>query len=691
VVGSGPSTPPEIEVLVVTFAIRSCSRRGGPRFAFTLVELLVAISITLLIMATVVQVFTSVSDSVQKRRSMVEVSNQLRHVRNQLQSDLNGATCPAIPWTRPESNHGYFEVIEGPYSDFNPSLLTDFRGTPGDPANPEINHATSTIPTSNLDYSGDTSKAGWVTDGRGLGDHDDVLAFTSRNESSPFLGRAPVVFDSNGNLRAFGEWDTQTIESPVAEIIWYCVESPSSDNVARGYFGEPGYRTVYRRVLLVAPWLNYNFPLAGTTKSRPGVLRILPSGVSLQRVELALASLIAFQERYDISARIEWDPTLDNGDGRWTIVANTLADLTKRENRYEHHGIVGSGATVARQFPFAMVSGGGAASPTNPTFVVDPEYGVSNAGGATVRVHSTGDNGVYNYQVTNPGSANIVRPLVVLPGGATARAILNEQGEVVHVTTGLAPLGVISGAQSRVGDDVMLSQAMAFDIQVFDPKAPIYAIYGNGRAMVAGDVQGQGLVRAASVDATPVAPGDAGWSIGVTGRGTPINTGAYVDLGYVFRHQRFVGSAFSLPGGANDPVNRSLFAFRMNPKSQLIDPARSLDFEATVFRTYDTWSFHYETNGIDEDRVFDDPNSPALIDEGTNGFDDYSWYDLNGDRVFQLGTEYVKMFGVDDMGERETSPPYPVPLRGVQVKLRVYESDSRQMREVTVRQNFVSQ
>ena len=81
---------------------------------------------------------------------------------------------------------------------------------------------------------------------------------------------------------------------------------------------------------------------------------------------------------------------------------------------------------------------------------------------------------------------------------------------------------------------------------------------------------------------------------------------------------------------------------------------------------YDTWSFHYEHDGVNQDSSED-----TLIDEGTNGFDD------NGDGV------------VDDPGELETSPPYPVPLRGIQVKIRVFEPDSRQVREVTIVQDFL--
>jgi type II secretory pathway pseudopilin PulG len=686
--------------LTMNLHYRTHSRDSWP--GFTLVELLVAISITLLIMATVVQVFTSVSDSVQKRRSMVEVSNQLRHVRNQLQSDLKGATCPTIPWTRPESNVGYFEVIEGPYSDFNPSLLTDGLGTHTDSAVPEIDHTTSTIPTSNVDHAIDTNM-GWVTDGRGLGDHDDILAFTTRNESSPFRGRAPSFnTETDGTPRAYSEWDVQSIESPVAEVVWYAVEAPIDDPrypdvETRAHFGEPGYRTIYRRVLLVAPWLDYAYrDYAGVQRSRPGVLRILDPRVSFDDVHLALAALITFQERYDISARIEWDPTLMEGNGSWTIVANTLADLTKRENRYEHHGIHSlMGSDVQRRYPFPMASGGGRDVPLNPTFVADPEFGVLAGGAPDVVTHSI-DDGVSSFEVRSPGSGTIVRPLVMLNGQAIARAILNERGRLVHVTTGLAPLGKIGVKESRRGDDVMLTQALAFDVQVFDPHAPLYALGANGRPLVASDLQGRNRQQVAAIDATLVGPGDEGWAIAAARDGLPVNTGAYVDLGYVFRHYRNQGAVFPLPSNREHPLNKSSFAGKMNAiRSRLPEHYNSLELglESTLYRTWCTWSHHYETNGINEDHDYDpdrlvDGQPVPLIDEGTNGVDDYGLYDLDGDGDY---TDRLKLFGPDDMGERETAPPYAAPLRGVQVSLRVYEPDSRQMREVTVRQNFVSE
>ena len=41
-----------------------------------------------------------------------------------------------------------------------------------------------------------------------------------------------------------------------------------------------------------------------------------------------------------------------------------------------------------------------------------------------------------------------------------------------------------------------------------------------------------------------------------------------------------------------------------------------------------------------------------------------------------------------DAGERETYPPYNTPLRGIEVRIRVYEPYSRSIREVTVTRGF---
>ena len=56
----------------------------------------------------------------------------------------------------------------------------------------------------------------------------------------------------------------------------------------------------------------------------------------------------------------------------------------------------------------------------------------------------------------------------------------------------------------------------------------------------------------------------------------------------------------------------------------------------------------------------------------------------------RLSREYrILAWAPDDLGERETTPPYDKPLRGVQVIIRAYERDSRAIRQVRVNQHFM--
>jgi type II secretory pathway component PulJ len=169
----------------------------------------------------------------------------------------------------------------------------------------------------------------------------------------------------------------------------------------------------------------------------------------------------------------------------------------------------------------------------------------------------------------------------------------------------------------RTGEDVVLTNVIAFDIRVFDPAAPV-SISGDSAAV----------------------PGDAGFS-----SGSSVSRGCYVDLGSATAG---VASHFS----ATAQGNYRLQAMGLAGSS-----------------TWDTWSSHYETNGIDEDGI-------AGIDQGSNGLDD------------AIGA-YAQNGQIDEPEEQETAPPYPFPLRGLEVRIRCYEPSNRQVRQVTVRHTFV--
>ncbi|MEO2049196.1 MAG: prepilin-type N-terminal cleavage/methylation domain-containing protein [Pirellulales bacterium] len=477
-----------------------------PSSGLTLVEMLVAMAITLVMMAAVVNLFANVGASVRNRRATIEMGGQLRLVRLRLHNDLVGATCPTLTWQRPGDDNGYLEIVEGGWSDKNPSGLLD-----GDPNNGELDYATSLVPSGGdpLVLFPPTSTrpvvANDVTNGGGLGDYDDILALTVRSESEPFVGRR---FNLSTNL-------IETIESTLAEIIWFAVENP-----ADGSLGESGMRTIYRRVLLIAPWLENDLPL--------------PGGATIEE------DLLDFYRENDISVRIE--------NGR--LVPNTLGDLTKRENRFGHFGVPPN----ANVYPWAM-------------------------------------------------DDRKIRHLI----------------SIDHL---LEPL-----TGERQGEDVMLSDVLAFDVRVYDPGA-----------LVMQDLTTEIILE----------PSDLGWDPNV---GNLASYGAYVDLGWFPNYP---------PAGLSNNAPEAAYPYQRKAGWHPNQPTAMTGYPAV----YDTWSFHYENDGLNQDNL-------VGPDQGTNGLDDDN------------------QNGVDDMGERETAPPYDVPLRGIQVKLRVYEPDTRNIRETTVTRNFV--
>ena len=131
-------------------------------------------------------------------------------------------------------------------------------------------------------------------------------------------------------------------------------------------------------------------------------------------------------------------------------------------------------------------------------------------------------------------------------------------------------------------------------------------------------------------------------------------------------------------------------------KSQL-NFSNPADQSHQVHVVYDTWPYHYEDDGLDQDGDWIDTNSnnvidPGIdqnIDEGTDGLDTLDFYDLDNDR--STADVQTTIYGTDDPGERETQPPYDHPLRAMQAKIRIYDREARQIREATVTRNFVPQ
>jgi prepilin-type N-terminal cleavage/methylation domain-containing protein len=243
------------------------------RRGVTLVEMLVTVAILVLIMTVVAQVFQAATGAVSTAQAIQDLDGQLRRLESMMRSDLSGATAKFTP----APNYPY-----GPFG---------------------------LDPAQNLGYFeyGENEFA----DSQGE-DSDDYLKFTAKAPAGrPFTGRIflppplPFANMTPGQLQNYLSTQPITVTSEYAEII---------------YFLRNG--NLYRRVLLIAPErqssiyqvINNQDPSLNANPFTPGAL----GGV-----------FVGWQGVNDLSAHPQ-----ARGNNNPTIILNTLADLTNRENRF---------------------------------------------------------------------------------------------------------------------------------------------------------------------------------------------------------------------------------------------------------------------------------------------------------------------------------------------------------------------
>jgi type II secretory pathway pseudopilin PulG len=579
-------------------------RRGG----FTLVEILTATALALFMLAMMAQMFAGVSGSINEYRSTAEMQGELRATAARLQQDLSGATIRGVPPLNPEDNLGMLEYVEGPLGPIvRPEAIGTLRNwQPGQAAsNTDVLVGRRTIQYLIDNYG----KANVDTT---QGDTDDILGLTTYSPSQPFTGRA------NGVIT----------ESPFAEV-WYFVRGT----------------TLYRRQLLVGPALSF-----ATTSPGAG---------------------LAYTNS-DVSVRFD---RLSN-----RLVPNTLGDLTKRENRYAHQpgpnawphdvrywGVLGL-PTVSES---ASDTNSGYASWPFPTGNANPLISVP-AGSGGLGLNASGDLDGDNTTATdkvvqltqiegysarqNPlpyNEVNTTQPIGGTPPNRfSGLATINRDS----ISAGQDPnsSNVVSYLnKERYTEDVILTNVLAFDVRIWDPGAPII----------------RNTLRNTSdptdTERPPLKPGDPGYINQINNSPTVVGYGAFVDLNYLgilgmssLNHDPNTGE-FPLNYTAPATAPDAWFSGPGNHFSGLVGSlttSSSTSPNPLAPSVYDTYSTHYETDGIDQD---DD----GQTDEYATGF-------------------------VRTNNQPETSAPYPYPIRAIQVMIRVFDPDTQQVRETVVEQHF---
>ena len=189
-------------------------------------------------------------------------------------------------------------------------------------------------------------------------------------------------------------------------------------------------------------------------------------------------------------------------------------------------------------------------------------------------------------------------------------------GTTPYLTGSLATTnaGVIfDAASNRQGEDVVMGNVIGFDVRIFDSDA---------QPRLSGSI--------------PVYPHEQGY-LALTS--TASFGGGFIDLGCL---PTSTLTLLSAGGAAKSGLQKT---------------------SATGTATYDTWSNHFESNGIDDD-------GSLGIDQGSNGVDDNS----NG--------------LPDDANEDEVPPPYGRRVPSIEVRIRCFDPASKQIRQTTVRRQF---
>ena len=182
---------------------RTFSRRG-----LTLIEIMIALTMTLIVLGAMMQAFQYASGQMQMGRATMEMANRLRSAEELLRSDLSNLTVEPRPYTETTKPNGYFEIIDGAMRDKTTTI--NF-----------INGSEFT----NRSY---------------LGDVDDVIAMTVRSDGQFFRGRH--IPDNTTN--------SKVIESSIAEIMWY---TTFVDRNADQLIDLDESVKVHRRVMLIRP------------------------------------------------------------------------------------------------------------------------------------------------------------------------------------------------------------------------------------------------------------------------------------------------------------------------------------------------------------------------------------------------------------------------------------------------------
>ena len=502
--------------------------RIGFRRGFTLVELLIAMTITLLLMAALGKAFAVIGRTMKEGRSQVSVSGKLRGLSFRVRTDLRSRTVEAEPPIKAGDGQGYFLYYEGPFSEQTAALFAAERFREDSGGEP--------VGSSNAAFAAVNTPT-YARHSR-LGDVDDYLAFTAKAPADGwFTGKVPAYLVEDNPVDPMAP---RIIRSKYAEIvIWASPEWAYDSNTqgpayAASPDGMPLYVdndldnlpdsiTLHQRVLLIRPDLNINGTVTGSAAGpdfESGYLRPVngvggPANVpaAISRVyPIANPALLPAQRYYpsyvdpssltnpagmfnshwlvgmtpvhhffDLSLRRIVHPV--TGEPTEFVAANTLEDLAQPHNRFGHVRYPGR--------YFGMVAGGVDTATSMPLLAL------------------AWNDSLLNPAATPPWSPiGYPSPLTLFNAGGDRTSLFNgwllphfSLGDPSPPVAGVErwQRGYLTAADSRwdrTGEDIMAANVLAFDVKGFDASAPVFLTSGldNQPGRAAFDDDGSGDV-----------------------------------------------------------------------------------------------------------------------------------------------------------------------------------------------------
>jgi hypothetical protein len=551
---------------------------------------------------------------------------------HRIRTDLDNVTVTPHPPITVGTAQGYLKYYEGPASDYtfaNSPLLSRF------------------------------------------GDVDDIFMATVKAKDTWFTGKVPrfvaerrqpapaeANIDINVNTVPDILEDLVTISSQFAEVVIYAqptvtsLNNPNRDpsflatnpglfedlfpTNADGTVGDnvPDSFRLHYRTLLIRPDLNLdtsvlpNLPLANVMVARQQAI----GGTNLPTPECDMSTIFQY---CDLSVR-----RISHTASVSTVAANTLEDLSNPANRFAHviHAVPSQNAITAITMPVLALW------QTYPAF-----------------------------QGTDPDVAGsgVLHPAYALRG-------------------------------DRTGEDVLTTDLLAFDVKAYDSSAPVICFVGaDGEPGVASvnddsnsftDRLGNGALDlgelgAVNSDDVTLKPGDPGFlRFGLENltsspiRSAIIAHGEYVDLNWAGKiGAQYVSELSGVDAGGNPTIAlfKSGLVKRSNNGFQIFQPS------------YDTYTNLYESDGVLQAQI---ANQIGLVTiTNTSGI---SLTEPWRTDAFDAGTDGVDNAGsapgVDDPSERETSPPFPVDLRGLQISVRLEDPTKKQFKQMSTVKQFVT-